>query len=454
MNSRALSIVARLTLVVALVLMASVGIGASSALAQAKFPAYTSGIQVANLSATLPATISLNAYNPDGSSGGTPLADTIPANSSKTYFPISNVSAGFSGSVVIGSSQSVAGIVNLLAVVNNVYVATTSYVGRSAGGTTLLLPLLMKENGGFTTWFSVQNAGSAAATVQVAYSDGTTNSATINAGAAKVFYQASETHNSKTFAATITGSQPLVGSVIQENTATLFAYTGFNAGSANPVFPLVNANNGGIRTGIQVQNVGAQATDVTLSYTPSGAGNGTACTETHTIQPGGSETYAFTAFESGVAGSNCAPKPAKFVGSAKVTGNTTSMPLVGIANQLGPGVNGGAYVSFSDTDAGNTVVMPLIMDRNGGYFSAFSLQNVGATTVPVNCTFQNSPVTVGGTLDPGAALVDLQNGKLGDKYVGSAVCTSTDATAKLVGVVNQLGNKAGDQLSVYEAVKR
>jgi len=77
----------------------------------------------------------------------------------------------------------------------------------------------------------------------------------------------------------------------------MFAYTGFMAGSPNPVMPLVNANNNGYVTGIQIQNIGTQPTDVTLSYTPSAAGS--ACTETQTIPAGQSKTFALAAFANG-----------------------------------------------------------------------------------------------------------------------------------------------------------
>lgn len=450
---RTLSTAVRLTLAAALALAALAGTGPQPAHAQTLFPGYTSGIQVANLSPSQTAAITLNAYKADGSAGGTPLSDQIPANASKTYFPISNVEAGFSGSVVIGSNQNVAGIVNIMAIVNGQYVATAAYVGRTAGASTLRMPLLMKENGGFTTWFAVQNAGSTTTNVSVSYSDGTSaGPVEIKPGAAKVFYQSLETHGAKTFAATVTSDNdtPLVGTVLQESTKILYASTAFTGGDANPQFPLVNVNNANTRTGIQIQNIGDTATDVTLSYTPSAAG--TPCTEMHTIQPGASETYTFVAFESGVPGSNCVPKE-KFVGSAKVTANSANQPLVGIANQLAPAY-GEAYVSFAGSDAGSTVVMPLIMDRNSGYFTGFSVQNVGDTTAEVTCTFQNSSRTFTKVLAPGAALLDLQNGQLGERYVGSAICAASEANAKLVGVVNQLGNRPGDQLSVYEAVKR
>jgi hypothetical protein len=247
-----------------------------------------------------------------------------------------------------------------------------------------------------------------------------------------------------------------VAAVIQESNKIIFAYTGFRDtdASTTPVFPLVNANNANYITGIQIQNAGTAATDVTLSYTPT-PGNGAACTETQTIQPSSSATFALAAFNATAPspGSNCA-KGAKFIGSAQVTANSTSQPLVGIGNQLLPNVNGEAYVSFSAAvDAGETVVMPLIMDRNSGYFTGFNVQNVGGSTVTVNCTFQNNARVVTKSLAPGEALNDLQLNQLADKYVGSATCAGGPG-AQLVAVVNQLKSGTVDNFLVYEGVKQ
>jgi hypothetical protein len=142
----------------------------------------------------------------------------------------------------------------------------------------------------------------------------------------------------------------------------------------------------------------------------------------------------------------------KFIGSARVTTNSASQPLVGIGNQLGAS-NGEAYNAFAESDAGERVVMPLIMDRNGGFFTGFSVQNIGAAATAVNCTFQNTSYTVGATLNPGQALADLQQNKIADKYVGSGTCTGA-AGSKLVAVVNELNPASGvDLLLVYEGVK-
>jgi hypothetical protein len=411
--------------------------------AQGAFPAYTSGVQVANLEAS-EASITLTAYNSDGTPEPNQLTDTIPPNDSQTYFPISNVSNGFQGAIVISSSRRVAAISNIL---SSDFSAGGSYVGSSQGATTVSLPLLMQNNSGFTTWYSVQNAGTAPANITVKYSDGSADYVdTIPVGAAKVRYQSQETHNAAVFAGTVTSDQPVVAAVLQESTDVIFAYTGFTGGATDPVFPIINAFNSGYITGLQIQNAGDTATEVIVTYTPSLFG--TACTETQTIEPKASATFALFAFDSG-ANSNCVAQT-PFVGSAQVTGNSTSQSLVGIGNQLLLGVNGGSYGAFDPAAATNIVVLPLIMDRNSGYFTGFNIQNVGDAATNVNCTFANSTYTVSGNLAPGQALTDIQQNKIADGYFDGATCTG-DAGAQLVAIVNELRpNPTTDELLVYE----
>lgn len=93
-----LQVLGRLTLVLAIVLAGGFGLTAQSAAAQTQFPGYTAGVQIANLTATS-AIVSLTAYNSsDGNQNGSPLNDTIPGNSSKTYFLNGDI-IGFSGSM-------------------------------------------------------------------------------------------------------------------------------------------------------------------------------------------------------------------------------------------------------------------------------------------------------------------------------------------------------------------
>lgn len=432
--------------ILGLVLLVVLMVGAV-VLAQGKFT-YTSGFQVQNLEST-DANISVTYYNPDGSVDAT-ATDTIPGSSSKTYFPV-GASDGFNGSVVVSSDKQVGAVVNVLG--TSPSAASASYVGTSVGSTTVQLPLLMQGNSGFDTWFSVQNTGSSDANVTINYSDGTSATATIATGASTSFYQATETHNSAIFSAIITSDQPVAATVMEESSSVMFAYSGFPAGSTTPVMPLVNANNAGYITGIQILNGGSASTDVTLSYTPSDAG--TACTETQTIPAGQSATFALFAFADSSAQANttttCVANE-RFVGSAKVTSNTANQELTAIVNQLKPGVDGEAYGAFDPANATDTVVLPLIMDRNSGFFTGFNLMNVGSST-SVNCTFTGSSVTVSQTLNTDEALTAIQLNALADGYVGSATCTA-GAGGKLLAVVNEVKSGTTDNLLVYEGISQ
>lgn len=413
------------------------------------FTSYTSGFQVQNLSATT-ANITITYYKQDGTTATT-ASDTIAGNGAKTYYPV-HAAAGFNGSVVIASDQQIASVVNVLA--SGSVHAGASYVAAMQGGTTVSLPLLMKNNGAspYNTWFNVQNTGSADATVNVAYSDGTTAGPfTVKPGAAHTFDQSIETHSVKVFSANVTSTQPVAVAVIEENPSIMFAYSGFTGGATNPVMPLVNANNSGYVTGIQIQNAGGSSTAVTLSYNPSSAG--TACTETQTIPAGQSKTFALGAFATG-ANSTCTAL-AKFVGSAQVTGNTAAQSLVAIVNQLKPGINGEAYGGFNPASATKTVVMPLIMDRNSGWFTGFNVMNVGAAATTVTCTFSGTAYTINtGSLAPGKAYTAIQNNQIASGYVGSGTCTATNSGDKIVAVVNEVKNLPGDNLLVYEGINK
>lgn len=434
-----------ITLLVAISLFLSLAISPSIVSAQGKF-SYTAGIQVQNLETT-PATVTLTFYKQDGSVDTT-VNDTVAASGSKTYFPL-GVSSGFNGSAVVSSTTKVAAVVNIL---GSNGLAAASYIGASQGATSASLPLLMKGNSGFDTWFNVQNIGTGSASITINYSDGTSQTDTIPLYGSKTYFQSTETHSQAVFSGTVTSNQPIVTAAIQESSQVMFAYNGFSAGSVNPVLPLINTNNSGYITGVQIQNTGTTATNVTVTYTPSSAG--TACTETKTINPGSSQTFALQAFSAGtspISGSTCV-RGQRFIGSAQVTSNSTNQPLVVIVNQLLPNRNGESYSGFDPALATNKVVMPLIMDRNSGYFTGFNVMNVGSSSTTVSCTFTGTSYNVSGTLNPGQALTDLQNGKIANGYIGSGTCTAS-GSGKIVAVVNELGpSSTSDQLLVYEGI--
>ncbi|MBA3533112.1 MAG: hypothetical protein H0T73_14420 [Ardenticatenales bacterium] len=452
-----------LVVVLSLLLMA---VMATSVGAQTTGVTYSVGVQIKNLDQANPANVTITYYNQDGTSAGTlnlTGTNAIAAGSAKTYAVLEGVSAGFNGSAVISSDRQVAAIANVFG--NGFSGMGASYTALANGASPVNIPLVFREHFGFNTWFNVQNAGSAETTVTVRFDNGTTQVATVKPGAAATFDQKSNaaladpapTGNAGYVgSATITSSNntPIVATLLQQGPTTLLGFDGFlpSQASANPVMPLINTNNFGYITGIQIQNTGATATNVTITYTPSQAG--AACTEMLSIAPASSTTFALGAFGSTSGAAETCANDARFVGSARVTANSANMPLVAIVNQLNSPANKGAsYGAFNSTLATQTVELPLIMDRNFGYFTGFAIMNVGTTATTITCTYTGSSFTDSASVAPGGALTVQNLNKLADKYVGAATCTST--ASPIVGVVNELGTLAtSDSFLVYEGANR
>lgn len=403
---------------------------------------YSSGFQVANMSST-DANIVVSYVNQDGTVDAT-VDDIILGDGSTTYFPI-GASDGFNGSVVISSDQPVAAIANVL---GDGFAFGASYESFDAGASVVSLPLIAKGNFGYDSWFNVQNAaasGGADVTVDVSFAGVSCDQTgiVIKAGAAHTFDQATDSCLPAGYvgAATVTATGgDVVATVMQTGPATLLAYNGFTGGSEGIIMPLVQANNYGYSTGIQIQNTGTASTDVTVSYVAGSAGLD--CTETQTIVNGASATFALTATCTALGGPN-------FVGAAIVTDNTGSEDLVAIVNQVNFSTNdkGAAYNGFDPAAATGSVSFPLIMQDNYGYFTGFNVYNAGTEAI-VDCTFTagaNAPADFSTTIAADGVYTAVQLGS--GQYVGSVVCES--AGASLVGVANELGSGAGDSFFAY-----
>jgi hypothetical protein len=436
----------------------------SSSVLAANVTSYTSGFQVQNLSSTDIANLSIKFYNrSDGSLAATQSA-SIPVGGSSSFFTLSAVSVGFDGSVVIESDQPVVAS-SLL------YGNTTEHIGAydgfSSGATSLYIPLTQKNNYGVTSFLNVQNTGSSDAHVTVNFPGTYTGNpcaqtATIKPNAAARFDQATNSCLPDGFrAATITSDQPVVTVIVQIQTnygsakAGILASGGFTSGSTNPIFPLVSSGWYGSITGIQIQNTGTLPTDVTVTYTPSPAYPGASCTETKTINVGVSRNFALST-------NNLLPQACRttqgsfnaFVGSARVTGNTASQPLVAIANQISSiNAQSAAYNALDPATATTAVSFPIIADRLNGSFSGFSVVNMGSSSALITCTYTDSLVTQFKTVAPGGSFTPTQNNKIAASYIGSATCTSTQP---ILGVANYLDNGtitgALDGLGTYEGI--
>lgn len=433
----------KLILVISLILSLFI---AAAALAQPS--SYTTGFQVQNLSDTDPAQIIITYYNQDGTIDTT-TEDTIPAGSSTTYFGANmQASPGFNGSAVISSNQPVAAIVNILG--DGGAFGGASYGSFDGGASNANIPLVLNSYFGISTSFNVQNTGSTPATVNVNYvgTGGCSESpVVIQPGAAYTFDQTATCLPAGFIgAATVDAGMGTVAvAVIQVNNQSLLAYNAFTSdGSSSAVAPLVSHNYFGSRTALQVQNTGADEVEVTVNYAPSDGFPGSACSETQDIPAGASANFGDDAFFLNAA--NGCNAGSGWVGAAQIDAGTGT--VVAIVNSVTSGTaNAAAYSAFDPSNGTNTVNFPLVMDRNFGIFSGFSVANVGPAAADIDCVFTGTTYTASATDVPtGQSLTDVQLDKIANGYVGAATCTSDQP---IVGVLSQLGG-SGDKLLYYE----
>lgn len=452
-----------------------------------------SGFQVQNLNEGQQANLVITYYNTDGTVAAT-QNQALPAGAALTFFNgqggtiAMSAPAGFRGSVVISSDQPIAAITNLLGTGIG-----GSYGGFAGGGQTVNVPLVVRGNFGSTTAITVQNTGSAATTVNVAYTPGVagnagqTDTANIPAGSSFTFLQSTKTGLGDRFVGSATITAGAGGSIVavvnQEGNNQLLTYNGFGAGAQSVAAPLLVANNFGGLTGLQIANAGAAQTTVTVTYSPNsvttGQGTQAVCATppaaTFTLAAGASKTLIQAG---GATSEGFDPffATCRYVGGATITSDddgagagTTGQPLVAIVNQVS-GTSGSSYESFSTAAATGTVKAPLVVANNFGDFTGIQVQNVSNAPANVTVTYGPNTLAAGAgicttptartqSIAAGASFTFIQaGGAAADgfddqfascRYVGSATITSS---AGIVAIVNQIasGNTA-DSLLTWNA---
>jgi|GEM_PF-313254 len=479
-----------------------------TAAAQTTSTVTTSGFQVQNLSQSSPANITIQYIDATTQAQVATQSATIPAGGSLTFVPFSapgyvqmSAPAGFRGSVAILSDQPIVVVTNILGA--NAALGD-SYGGFTSGASSLNLPLIVRNNFGIDTSITVQNVGSAPATVTISYTPGFAGNAgsepafTLAPGASRTIYQKDNTAlgtgtpgfvGSATVSAT---GSTVVATVLQEGNGQLMAYNAFPAGTGSPTaaLPLILGNNFGSFTGIQVLNAGTQATNATITFSPNTVtapvGGLTPCAtppsrqltinpnQTGTlIQNAGTGNPPFDTFFNGCI----------YIGGATVTSDN-GQPLFVTVNQVAStSKDASTYAGFNPTAATDKVLAPLVVANNFGTFSGVQVQNVGTSTTSVTITygpntFQGTPPS-GFSLCPtptprtttvqaGASFTFLQTYIAGQPtglstigsdsqfqscmYVGSATITAGSG-GKIAAIVNQVstGPASNDKLFTYGA---
>jgi hypothetical protein len=420
--------------------------------------------------------ITLDYFNSDGSIEAT-YSDTLAAYETKWYITLPGLTGTFDGSMVISSDVQLGSVSTVIGKDSGgAAMAYAQYVGRPSGATSIYLPLLMDTNFGFNTFYSVQNVSTSPVDITITYSDGLAVPAIndLQPGASAKINNQSEAHSAKKFSAILTATGgSITAAVVEWADGTygnpLLAFNDFSGGATFPILPMVNENNYGYWTALPMQNLGASATTVTISYVPTKAGS--ACTETMQIPAYGQTefgSYAFVFAGSPYTGwsSTCA-HGAKFVGIGTVTSNSASMPLVGLINQtttILPGSDkGGTMSSVNPAAATSTVVFPDVRQWHGTYnwWTSITITNLSGFSLPigdvdchvvgtdpggaVNMTYSNTTAIANGA----GWIKDLFNGwgPMDNGFVGGMVCVST--TGKIVGTANNLGHTAAASLDSY-----
>jgi hypothetical protein len=411
----------------------------------AQFTSVTS-FQVQNLSAQT-ANVLLKFYDASGNEVvAATLSDTIDGNKSKLYTQANNTNlpTGFNGSVVVESDQPVAaiGVQEARNASNQVY--SGAYIGFSAdqAAATFYLPTIMNSFYGYTTEISIQNASTGNVDVSISYTGGYADSFTgLKPGQVVRFDNASTPSMPGSYigAGVVTATGGNVVAVVNQNNVPALqqqTWEGFSpAAAAQDLFvPVLMRNFYGFNTSVQVQNVGAGSTDVTITYS-----NGVA--RTQTLATNGA-SYLFTQH-------NDAGIPDAWIGSAVITSNNEN--IVAVANQANTLTGkSSSYNGFAS--ASTRVVGPNVMKNFYGFNTSVQVQNIGTTTT-CTATFSNGTSQTSPSLGQYDTYLFTQanNTDLGASFIGSVDIEC--GGQPLVAIVNQDGpGGMGDNAMAYNAI--
>ncbi len=198
-----------------------------------------------------------------------PGATAITTLNNLTALPSGNTSGLFSAEVT--SDQPLAGIASIWTSAK--YGEFSNYNAVTGGATQAVVPALYKNYYNFVSSLTVQNLGSADAAVTITYSNGTTDTATLAPKQASEFYQPNNAslpsgNTAGVFSAKIDADQPIVATVNIEdkNKGLLASYNGATNVTGTVLCPVVMKDFYGWFSAQTVQNVGTEATDITVTY--------------------------------------------------------------------------------------------------------------------------------------------------------------------------------------------
>jgi hypothetical protein len=286
---------------------------------------------------------------------------------------------GYVGSAVLESAQPIAASVREMREESD----ALGYTAAASGSERAFVPLLFNRYNGWNTGLQVQNLGDAAVPVTVTYRQ--TNAeggpwqdqATVPARSAVTFYQpANEALPGGFVGSAIVDAPPgsRIVAVVNEvhDGGNGSSYEAALGGSGAASAPLVFRNSNGWSTGLQVQNIGGDESEVIVAYR--GADGSGPYYDGAFVPPGSSVTFFQPAHPQ---------LPDGFVGSAVVV-SRNNQPLVAIVNEVNTTLNVAmTYRAFNDNEGAPTLAVPYLARRDNGWSTGVQVQNLGTATTTV-----------------------------------------------------------------------
>lgn len=428
------------TLAVAILVVSMLFTTLASAQSNIPGSGWWSGQQVQNVG-TENATIVMEAYDKDPSVDVITVEKTAAPGEAPTFLPSDLSVTSFQGSAVLVSDQPIKAIVNVTnresgdnGIAGGYAAAQYQGIDGSMVADTLYFPLVKGDSYGKTTTFFVQNTSSEATTITALFTmrNGDTHtwtSGSIASNRMVIFsvldtttFNTSVANDGKVGGLKVTSSGgTLAGVVMEHNTtedpATILQSTrGFTASDFDTKLyaPVIKNLRFGRFTGIQVQNVGTDAVDITVTYKTSActdpANTGQTFTDTATGVPGG-ESKTFVNLTA--SGTNL-PEGCTASATIVATGNIVAIVNESYGTGYIPSTGQSAVTSsaIADNSATQKVSVPLFKDDRFDKRTGLQIQNVGeAAATNIVATFSCSgaasftAISNPQSADPGSAVL-------------------------------------------------
>jgi hypothetical protein len=359
-----------------------------------------------------------------------------------------------------------AGTVNVTVTVG----ATTSATGSAdvftyLGAVVVLPAMANRAYGGYVTAATIQNTGTAPASIRIAYFD--QNGAPVGAGDAIDYLPVNGSwtvrqDNGNSFpgtggdaaqagSAVVYSSQPVAAFVNEfapGNVGDATSYSGVQVPSGvGPTLyapTIVNNAYGGYTTGIGLLNEGSSATDVTITYRDGGG----AIVKTKTVP-----ALAAHAYQALYSGDTTLALPAGFAGTATIV-SSTGQPLGAIVNETGPG---GQFSSYDAVPSGNSLLNAPVALNNafGGYYTGMGIQNTSGSSGSVTVTYYDASgtPTIKSFNISGNGSLGVYQGSVTDGPALGAYTATITSTLPLAAIVNEVApsTTSAQQSTSYNA---